>query len=107
MIYHAADKNNDHLNRRLMGQFSQFLNDVALKELHLSGRLYTWSNERSHPTLERIDQAFMLNKWEEIFPWSNLQALATICTDHARSSSAHTLILSTKKVRVLVVLDAL
>jgi hypothetical protein len=51
MIYQAADKNNSRLNRRLMRQFCQFLNDATLREIHLQGRLFTWSNERAHPTL--------------------------------------------------------
>jgi hypothetical protein len=38
-----------------MGHFKRFLNDLELMELHHSGRLFTWSNERVHPTLERID----------------------------------------------------
>jgi hypothetical protein len=41
MIYHAEDKNNDRLNRRLMGQFCSFLNTAALKEIHLQGCLFT------------------------------------------------------------------
>jgi hypothetical protein len=32
---------------------------LDLLELHLHGRLYTWSNEREDPTLERIDRAFV------------------------------------------------
>jgi hypothetical protein len=40
MIYRAEDKNNDRLNRRLMGQFCSF-NTAALKEIHLQGRLFT------------------------------------------------------------------
>jgi hypothetical protein len=55
MIYQAADKNNDCLNRRLMGQFCLLLNDAILKEIHLTGRLFTWSNECVHPTLEHIN----------------------------------------------------
>jgi hypothetical protein len=58
MIYR---KNNDQLDPRLMGQFMHFISVVALKEIHLNGRLFTWSNERSHPTLERIDRAFISN----------------------------------------------
>jgi hypothetical protein len=54
-------KNNDRLDPRLMGQFRHFISVVALKEIHLNGRLFTWSNERSHPTLERIDRAFISN----------------------------------------------
>jgi hypothetical protein len=44
MIYKAEDKNNGRVNRRLMGQFHRFINDAALKEIHLNGWLFTWSN---------------------------------------------------------------
>jgi hypothetical protein len=37
MIYRAEDKSNDRLDRRQMGQFHRFLNDVVLKEIHLNG----------------------------------------------------------------------
>jgi hypothetical protein len=66
LIYHAKDKNNGRLNRHQMGQLHQFLNIMALKELHLRGRLFTWSNERLHPTLKHIDRAFYSIEWEEL-----------------------------------------
>jgi hypothetical protein len=72
MIYQVVDKNNSHLNCRLMGQFRRFLNESVLKEIHLTGRLFTWSNGLSHPTLERIDRAFMLLEWEDLFPTCDL-----------------------------------
>jgi hypothetical protein len=59
IIYREEDKNNDRINRRLMGQFCRLLNEAALKEVHLNGHLFTWSNERAHPTLERIDRPFI------------------------------------------------
>jgi hypothetical protein len=37
------------------------LTEANLHEIHLSGRLFTWSNERMHPTLELIDRAFISN----------------------------------------------
>lgn len=83
LIYRAEDKNNDRLNRRLMGQFRCFLNEAALKEIHLSGRLYTWSNERTHPTLERIDRFFVSADWELMFPHCDLHSLSSLCSDHA------------------------
>jgi hypothetical protein len=67
MIYQAANKNNGCLNRRLMGQFRQFLNGSVLKEIHLTGRLFTWSNEHSHLPLEPIDRAFTSSEWEDLF----------------------------------------
>lgn len=59
LIYRAEDKNNNRLNRRLLGQFRRFINEAELQEIHLHGRLFTWSNERSHPTLEKIDRCFV------------------------------------------------
>jgi hypothetical protein len=83
LLYRAEDKNNGWVNRRLMGQFRSFINATALKELHLNGRLYTWNNERAHPTLERIDRAFVANEWEELFPANELHSLPSHCLDHA------------------------
>jgi hypothetical protein len=51
-----------------MGTFRRFLQDLELTELHLNGRLYTWSNECEHPTLERIDHAFACLQWCDRFP---------------------------------------
>jgi hypothetical protein len=68
LIYQASDKSNGHLSRRMMGRFRRLLNDLELSELHLSGRLFTWSNERLHPTLERIDRMFVSEGWESLYP---------------------------------------
>lgn len=53
-----------------------------MKELHLHGRLFTWSNERSHPTLERIDRAFVSLEWEDKFPNADLRPLSSDASDH-------------------------
>jgi hypothetical protein len=82
-IYHVEDKNNGCLNHRRMGQFRRFLSEAALKELHLHGRLYTWSNERSHPTLEQIDRVFIYSKWDLLHPSCALHPLASLFSDHA------------------------
>ena len=66
-----------------MGHFRRFLNDLELFEFHLSGCLFTWSNERVHPTLERIDRMFVLDEWEPLYHRSYLQALSSRCSDHA------------------------
>jgi exonuclease III len=83
MIYGAEDKNNPRIHRREMGRFRRLLSDLELKELHLHDQLYTWSNERSNPTLERIDRVFVSAKWEDIYPNSYLQPLYSGCSDHA------------------------
>jgi hypothetical protein len=65
-----------------MGQFRRFLSEAALKELHLNGWLFTWSNERDHPTLERIDREFVSAKWDALPPHQDLQSLSSLCSNH-------------------------
>ena len=67
LIYQAADKNNDNLNLRLMGQFRHAINTCQLKEISLLNRKYTWSNERVDPTLVRLDRAFYNASWDLAF----------------------------------------
>jgi len=83
LIYQAADKNNDRLNLRAMRRFRRAIDDMAVDELYLHGRLYTWSNERRSPTLERIDRAFATVPWLEMFTTHHLRTLSSDSSDHA------------------------
>jgi hypothetical protein len=80
LILQAEDKSNTNLNRRLMGAFRDLVNDLELKELSLTGRKYTWSNERTH---SRIDRAFCSTDWDLMLPNVNLQALSSRVSDHS------------------------
>jgi len=55
LILSAEDKNNGNINRRMISRSRRVINDLALKEVYLNGRRYTWSNEQSPPTLVRLD----------------------------------------------------
>jgi hypothetical protein len=77
LIYQTTGKNNGRLSRRMMGRFRHFLNDLELLEIHLRGRLFTWSNKHTHPTLERINRVFVSPDWELLFPSSSLQAISS------------------------------
>jgi hypothetical protein len=83
LIYHTEDKNNDKLNHHRMGQFRQFINDASLQEIHLNRWLFTWSNERAHPTLERINRVFISNEWDAIFPDHVRHSQSSQCPNHA------------------------
>jgi hypothetical protein len=87
LIYQAQNKNNDHLSRRMMERFRYFLNDLELDKLHLHDRLFTWSNERSHPTLECIDRMFDSSCWNVTFPRVVLQVLSCVAPITPRSCS--------------------
>jgi hypothetical protein len=82
LICHASDKNNPRVNHRLMNQFRSVLEDLELKELHLHGHRFTWSNGMANPTLTKIDHVFITKEWELAFPNCYLQALSTSVLDH-------------------------
>jgi hypothetical protein len=83
MIYQACDKNNGRLNRGIMRDFRSVLDDLQLEELHLSGRLFTWSNHKDSPTLERLDRAFASVEWLEQYSCHHLRCLSSNSSDHA------------------------
>jgi hypothetical protein len=76
MIYQAADKSNERLDRRAMRRFRSFINEVQLQEVDLIGRCFTWSNEWGAPTLERLDRVLAS------VDWFDLKALSSDCSDH-------------------------
>jgi hypothetical protein len=82
LILDETDKSNGMVNRRLMQEFRHCVSDLELQDLHLHGRLFTWSNERESPTLIRLDRALVSLDWDERFPDSFLQALSSDTSDH-------------------------
>lgn len=82
LLLEATDKNNRNINRRNLGWFRRFVDDVCLKDLPLHGRRYTWSNEQANPTMEKLDRVLVSVGWEELFPFSFLQALSSDMFDH-------------------------
>jgi hypothetical protein len=82
MIYSSENKNNDNINRAMMGRFRRFVNDMELKVIPPLGRRYTWSNERSSPTLVKLDRVLCTGDWDDIYPDCILQSQATEISDH-------------------------
>lgn len=82
LIVEAFDKNNDMLNRRMMGHFHRLLNDLELKKSSLIGRRYTWSNERRSLKMEKIDRWFCSVDWDAGHHDHLLQALSSLISDH-------------------------
>jgi hypothetical protein len=65
-----------------MARFRRLVNDLELKESALVGRRFTWSNERTSPTLERIDRWFGSVDWDALFPDASLTARSSSLSDH-------------------------
>uniref|UniRef100_A0A452YJM3 Endonuclease/exonuclease/phosphatase domain-containing protein n=2 Tax=Aegilops tauschii subsp. strangulata TaxID=200361 RepID=A0A452YJM3_AEGTS len=82
LILRDEDKNNGNLNRRMMGRFRRLVNDLALKEVYLNGRRFTWSNEQTPPTLVHLDRVFCTVDWEDAHGDCHLRCLASVVSDH-------------------------
>lgn len=82
LIYKDEDKNNSNLNRAMMGRFRHLIDDLALKEIPLHGRKYTWSNQQDSPTLVKLDRVLCSVDWEDLFPNCLLQSMASEDSDH-------------------------
>lgn len=83
LIYKSSDKNNDRLNRRMMQRFGGLLDKIQVKELHLSGRRFTWTDDGEALTQTKIDRAFVSTDWDVLFSGSNLYPLSSACSNHA------------------------
>uniref|UniRef100_A0A453HYZ6 Endonuclease/exonuclease/phosphatase domain-containing protein n=1 Tax=Aegilops tauschii subsp. strangulata TaxID=200361 RepID=A0A453HYZ6_AEGTS len=82
LILCSEDKNTSNLNRRMMGKFRRLVNDLALKEVYLNVRRYTWSNEQSPPTLVHLDRVLCTSDWEDGHNKCHLRCLASVVPDH-------------------------
>jgi hypothetical protein len=78
----VEDKNNDNVNRAMMGRVRKFINDVGLIDAPLIGRKYTWSNHQTSPSLVRLDRVLCTSDWEALFPNHLLQSAASEDSDH-------------------------
>lgn len=73
LILDSADKNNGRANRRNIARFRGVVDELELRDIHLHGRLYTWSNERTNPTMVKLDRVLTSVDWEERFPFCFLR----------------------------------
>lgn len=55
LIADVAGKDNNCINRRLLGQFRKFISELDLLEANLQRRRFTWSNKRRAPMITKID----------------------------------------------------
>ena len=82
LLVNPEDKSNNSINRQMMALFRAKLNFLEIKELYLNERRYTWSNEGSRATLEKIDCVFCTDSWEDMYPTRFLLAPHGVVSDH-------------------------
>lgn len=78
----ANDKNTPSFNSGLGARFNHTIDSLALLELSLLDRSFTWSNKRERPTLACLDRALVNNAFSSTFPNASLTSQVGITSDH-------------------------
>lgn len=76
------DKNSRNFCHSEADTFNSVISNLALVELPLVDRSYTWSNRRDDPALVRLDRCFVNTDWDSTFPNSNLFSRERFTSDH-------------------------
>jgi hypothetical protein len=63
--------------------FNSIIHALCLREFHMTGGLYTWSNKQKNPTLEKLDMIFMSPDWELLFSLFSVKRLVRDQSDHS------------------------
>ncbi|WVZ96120.1 hypothetical protein U9M48_041796 [Paspalum notatum var. saurae] len=62
--------------------FNAVIDAYNLRELELSGRQFTWVNNLSNQTFEKLDRILVTTEWETKYPKATVQALTREISDH-------------------------
>ena len=62
--------------------FNSIIEIYGLIELDLTDRLYTWSNNRSNPTFEKLDRFLVNPEWDLLFHNATVRGLDRSLSDH-------------------------
>jgi len=82
LILSAQDKNNTRINIPMINRFRATIDNMELAPLTLRGRKFTWCNDQQMPTMTKIDHMLASANWLDLFPRTDLQALASLGSDH-------------------------
>ena len=82
LILSAQDKNNTCINMPMINRFRTTIDNMELAPLTLRGRKFTWCNDQQMPTMTKIDHMLASANWLDLFPRTDLQALASLGSDH-------------------------
>ena len=65
--------------------YSTVIDSLSLREVHMTGRKFTWANCLPEPTFEKLDRVLMDSRWEDKHPLVTVRALerAEAFSDHA------------------------
>jgi hypothetical protein len=82
IIRYLNEKNTMEWVHRHTPLFNSLIHFYELRELVMTGGLFTWSNNQEIPVLEKLDRILVTEDWEDIFPQAIVSRLPTEVSDH-------------------------
>lgn len=82
IIRYSHEKNTDTGVHKHTPLFNSLIHFYELRELSMSGGLYTWSNNQECPTMEKLDRILISKEWEDLFPRATVTRLPREISDH-------------------------
>ena len=81
-IRYPHNRNRGVGNIQNMMHFNEAINNLALIEIPLKDRSFTWSNMQDAPLLEKLDWVFTSEHWTNSFPATTVRTLAKTTSNH-------------------------
>lgn len=82
IIRYANERNKKSGIHRHSRIFNTLISFHELRELDMSGGVFTWSNNQENPTLEKLDRLLISKDWEDLFPLAMVKKLPREVSDH-------------------------
>jgi hypothetical protein len=88
------DKSTGDFDNKWPSFFNVVIESLDLREIIMTGRLYTWAGSGDNPTYEKLDRILVNTKWEINFPLAKVEARYQNISDHtplvvSRGASTH------------------
>ena len=82
IIRGPEEKNNNNYNNKWPFLFNAIIDSLNLREIQMSGRKYTWSNNLHRQTFEKLDRVLVCTELEAKYPHTTVFALSREISDH-------------------------
>jgi len=83
LIRNNRERNQGRGDPRLMELFNDFIGELHLREIHVSGSKFTWSNKQRNPTMIKLDRILATTCWDAHFSSSFAWSKARVGSDHS------------------------
>lgn len=83
LIRKIDERNKQKASNKWSFLFNGIIENWSLRDLEMSGRKFTWSNNQENPFFERLDRVLVSPEWERQYPLVTLRALCRNISDHA------------------------